>query len=151
MALTFGSGPFGPRGGHFDFAPPEHVRYWEPWPRRMRALFAGETLLDSRRGILLHQTGGFPAHYFPLEDLRPELLAADASVPADPPAWSVRVGERVAERAVTGSPLAATGQELLPGFVTIDYTAMLIGAAGDQPCGDVPTAPGRTDDPARGA
>jgi hypothetical protein len=31
MSLTspFNRAPFGPRGGQFDFRPPEHVRYWD--------------------------------------------------------------------------------------------------------------------------
>ncbi len=60
MSLThpFARAPFGThRSGRFDFDPPEHVRYWEPWPRRMRAVLAGQTVLDSSRGILLWETG----------------------------------------------------------------------------------------------
>jgi uncharacterized protein (DUF427 family) len=90
----------------------------------MRALFAGQTLLDSRRGVLLHQTRGFPTHYFPLNDLRPDLVIAHENVPGKPATWSAMVGDSVAERAVTASPRTASDEELLPGFVTIDYAAM---------------------------
>jgi hypothetical protein len=67
MSLTspFNRAPFGPRSGEFDFSPPEHVRYWEPWPRRMRAVLSGETVLDSRRGVLLWETGMFPGLLLP--------------------------------------------------------------------------------------
>jgi uncharacterized protein (DUF427 family) len=40
----------------------------------MRAVLAGETVLDSRRGIVLRETGAFPAYYYPLEDIRQDLL-----------------------------------------------------------------------------
>lgn len=125
MSLTFGSGPFGRGGGAFDFGPvPEHVRYWEPWPRRMRAMLAGETVLDSRRTMVLHETGTFPVHYFPLEDLRRDLLEAAAEREPGVGSWSLRVGERLVERCVVASPRAADDSELLPGHVAVDFAAM---------------------------
>lgn len=126
MSLTFGSGPFGSNGGEFDFGPPpEHVRYWEPWPRRMRAILAGETVLDSRLGVLLHETGALPVHYFPLDDLRQDRIEPAADDPeTGRPRWSLRVGDRLAADAVTASPERADGGELLPGHVTIDFAAM---------------------------
>ena len=57
MSLTFGRAPFAAQRGSFDFPVPDHVRYWEPWPRRMRAILGGATVLDSRRGVVLHETG----------------------------------------------------------------------------------------------
>jgi uncharacterized protein (DUF427 family) len=77
MSLThpFGKAPFGSHSsGVFDFRAPEHVRYWEGWPRRMRALLAGETVLDSRHGVIYWETGKFPSYYYPLEDVRQDLL-----------------------------------------------------------------------------
>jgi len=66
MSLMMGSGPFGPGGGEFNLGSvPEHLWYVEDWPRRMRAMFAGETVLDSQRGKALYERGRFPAHYFP--------------------------------------------------------------------------------------
>lgn len=105
MSLTspFGRAPFGPAGGEFDFAPPERVRYWEPWPRRMRALLSGETVLDSRRGVLLWETGNFPAFYYPIEDVREDLLA---------------------EEHIAASPRGPDDEELLPGYIKIEQHAM---------------------------
>ncbi len=54
-------------------------------------------------------------HYFPLADVRPDLLT-----PAGQHRWSVRVGDRVAPEAVASAPDA----EMLEGFVTVDYAAM---------------------------
>jgi uncharacterized protein (DUF427 family) len=125
MSLTspFGRAPFGPLGGTFDFSPPARVKYWEPWPRRMRALLSGATVLDSRRGILLWETGKFPEHYYPLEDIRRDLL-----VPSPPKEgrqhWSMKIGERHVENCIVSAPLAADGQELFSGYVTIDSGAM---------------------------
>lgn len=126
MSLTLGSGPFGANGGTFNFAPPSHVLYWEAWPRRMRAVFGGATVLDSRRGRLLHETGQMPRHYFPRDDLVQELLVpATGDTPAgQTPRWSVRVGDRLAENCVSGSPTGPDGAEILPGHVTLEFPAM---------------------------
>ena len=123
MSLThpFARAPFGThRSGRFDFDPPEHVRYWEPWPRRMRAVLAGQTVLDSSRGILLWETGNFPAYYYPLEDIRQDLLEDSTSDDGQdrPKRWSVRVGQRLAENCLTASPRGPDGEELLRGYVT---------------------------------
>lgn len=56
MSLTFGSGPFGSRpAGRFnaDLRVPEPLLYFERSPLRVRALLAGETVVDSHRTMLL--------------------------------------------------------------------------------------------------
>jgi uncharacterized protein (DUF427 family) len=78
MSLTAGSGPFGKRpAGRFNFepAPPGSAIFWEPVPYRVRALVAGEVVVDSRRAHLLHETGHLPVYYFPPDDVRLDLLA----------------------------------------------------------------------------
>jgi uncharacterized protein (DUF427 family) len=79
MSLTAGSGPFGKRpAGRFKFepAPPGAAIFWEPVPYRVRALVAGEVLVDSHSAHLLHETGHLPVYYFPPEDVRADLLVA---------------------------------------------------------------------------
>ena len=53
----------------------------EPLARRIRALVAGETLLDTTRGFLRYQRGSHPHYSVPLSDFRTSALR-----PADPPA-----------------------------------------------------------------
>jgi len=124
VSLTFGSSPFGPTGdGRFDFAVPDRVRYWEPWPRRMRAIVGHEVVLDSERGLLVHESGHLPVHYFPLEDLRQDLLFEDPAPPDVTRTWSIRVGTRRITSAVGAPPLR--GEDgVMPGLVTVDYGAM---------------------------
>jgi uncharacterized protein (DUF427 family) len=127
VALTFGTGPFGPDGGHFDFGPlPEHIRYWEPWTRRMRAVVSGETVLDSRDGVLLHESGTFPAHYYPLADFRAELLQPAPAAHDGSQRWSILVGERLVEACVTAWSWAPGVDKapLLEGYATVDFEAI---------------------------
>ena len=78
MALTLGKGPFGEEStGRFNFevtAPEGHVLYLEDTEKRVRAVFNGETVADSRRVKILHETNHLPVYYFPEEDLRQDLL-----------------------------------------------------------------------------
>ena len=78
MTLTIGTGPFGDRGEKaFNFevrAPRDHVLFFEDSPGRVRVVFGGETVADSRRVKLMHEAGLLPVYYFPEEDIRRDLL-----------------------------------------------------------------------------
>jgi uncharacterized protein (DUF427 family) len=77
MGLMTGSGPFGREpAGTFNFEPPASGRalYLEPTPKHVRVVAGGETIADSRRAMLLHESGHQPIYYFPLEDVRSEFL-----------------------------------------------------------------------------
>jgi uncharacterized protein (DUF427 family) len=112
MALTVGSGPFGQMpGGEFNFDVPRKkgVIYFEDFPRRMRASFAGETIVDSRHAKLLHEHGHLPVLYFPEAEVRMDLLeptdhSTRCPFKGEASYWSVRVGDRVAENAVWSYP-----------------------------------------------
>jgi hypothetical protein len=64
VSLTVGTGPFSSARGTLN-APelPDHLMYWEDWPRRRRAVLGSATILDTRAGKLLHETGKLAAHY----------------------------------------------------------------------------------------
>ncbi len=109
MALTVGTGPFGERSnGTFNFDTrvlQPHTLYLEDSPRRVRVMLAGETIADSRRTKLLHETGHLPIYYFPEEDVRTRFLEESDHTTFCPfkgeaSYWSVRVGNRVFENAV---------------------------------------------------
>ncbi len=71
MGLTVGTGPFGRQPtGRFDFEPPERITFVEVHPRRVRALKAGETVVDSDRVRLVYRTGSLPRFAFPADDVR---------------------------------------------------------------------------------
>ena len=113
MALTLGSGPFGKQStGTFNFDTSvlkPHTLYFEDCPKRVRAVFNGETVADSRSVKLMHETGHLPVYYFPEEDIRGDLLeptdhTTHCPFKGDASYRSVQVGDRVAENAVWNYP-----------------------------------------------
>lgn len=110
MALTMGTGIFAPRStATFNFERPAHALVFDDCPWRMRCELAGETIADSRRVKLLHETGILPVYYFPRADVRFDLLRATdhrthCPYKGDASYWSIVVGDRVADNAVWGYP-----------------------------------------------
>ncbi|HZT07895.1 MAG TPA: DUF427 domain-containing protein [Chloroflexota bacterium] len=86
--------------------PPSAEDYWaiaEPSPRRVRVVFAGETIADSRRVMLFRERGHLPVYYFPRGDVRTDLLVPSGRTETDAQKgtatfWNVRAGSRVAEQ-----------------------------------------------------
>lgn len=77
MGLMYGNGPFAPKpAGQFNFEvpPPGRALYLDPTPKRIRVTVAGETIADSRRAMLLHESGHQPIYYFPPQDVRADVL-----------------------------------------------------------------------------
>jgi uncharacterized protein (DUF427 family) len=72
--------------------------------KRVRAYLGGELVVDSTRPVLVWEVPYYPAYYFPLDDVRMELLEEDGSVTHSPSRgdgalFVVRAGEREAPRA----------------------------------------------------
>ena len=53
---------------------PEHFVRMEPTPKRVRVLFGGETIADSARVLVMHETKHTPVYYFPFGDVRMDLM-----------------------------------------------------------------------------
>jgi uncharacterized protein (DUF427 family) len=133
MTLTIGTGPFGDQGEKtFNFevqAPRDHVLYLEESPKRVRVMFGGEVVADSRHAKLLHEAGLLPVYYFPVEDVRMELLEESDHTTHCPfkgnaSYWSVRVGDRVAENAVWGYPEPTDSCPPISGHVAFYWNRM---------------------------
>jgi uncharacterized protein (DUF427 family) len=133
MTLTIGTGPFGDQGEKmFNFevrAPSDHVLYFEDSPRRVRVMLGGETVADSRRVKLMHETRHLPVYYFPEEDVRMDLLEATDRTTACPfkgeaSYWTVRVGENVAENAVWSYPDPIESAPPIAGYLAFYWRKM---------------------------
>jgi uncharacterized protein (DUF427 family) len=111
MSLMLGTGPFGTAAGTFNFEVPRKkgIIYFEDSPRRIRGVFAGETIVDSRHASLLHEQNHLPVYYFPQEEVRMELLlpsdhTSHCPSKGDASYWSIEVGDHRSENAVWAYP-----------------------------------------------
>jgi uncharacterized protein (DUF427 family) len=124
MALTVGTGPFGgaPAGAfNFTYDAPDHVVYFEDSPRRVRVVVAGETIAESTRVKLLHETGLMPVYYFPEDDVRSEFLEpSDKSThcpyKGEATYWSIRVDGDERRNAVWSYPDPLPGAPPIAGY-----------------------------------
>jgi uncharacterized protein (DUF427 family) len=84
---------------------PEHRVDLAQEPVRVRVVFNGEIVADSRNAVTVRETGYAPVYYLPRQDVRMDRLEATAHHSRCPfkgeaSYWSVRVGDRLAENAV---------------------------------------------------
>jgi uncharacterized protein (DUF427 family) len=125
MGLMTGTGPFGLHpAGKFSFAPPPpgSALYLEPSPKRVRVMVADEVVADSRRVMLLHESGNQPVYYFPSEDVRRDLLEPSDTrthcpKKGDASYHSIRVGDRVATDAAWYYPEPIAGAPPIAGLI----------------------------------
>jgi uncharacterized protein (DUF427 family) len=107
MGLMYGTGPLGRKpAGIFNFEPPPPGRalYLEPTPKRIRVVIDGETIADSTRAMILHESGLQPIYYFPPEDVRADVLEPSdkrthCPKKGDASYYTVVVGEHVVRSA----------------------------------------------------
>jgi uncharacterized protein (DUF427 family) len=128
MSLTLGSGPLATRpGGDFNFefnGAPAHRLFFEPYPRRLRAVVGDRVVLDSVRAHLLYESNLPPRVYVPLEDFDGSLLERSETVThcpfkGDATYWTLRVGDRVLEDAVWGYEEPIARSPWLGGFASL--------------------------------
>jgi uncharacterized protein (DUF427 family) len=108
MSLTLGSGPLAghPRGAtNYSLDAPKHRIWFEPYPRRLRAVVGDRVVLDTERAHLLHETGILPVAYAPLEDFDADALertrkTTHCPFKGDASYWTLRVGDRVLDDAL---------------------------------------------------
>lgn len=131
MGLTRTDGPLSPSAPstvNYTLDGPAHKLLMHPFPRRVRAEFAGRTVLDTRAGVLLHETALLPAFYVPEAD-----LAADAFAPSehtthcpfkgDASYRHLRVGDRTADNALWAYPQPRPAMPWLGGYASLYWNA----------------------------
>lgn len=131
MSLTVGTGPLGPRpAGRFNVELDRSgaVMLWDPVPERVRTILAGQAIVDSRRAVLLHETGYLPVYYFPRADASEDLLEpsqkrTDCPHKGQARYWSVRVGDRLAPDAIWSYPDPIESAAFLAGYVALDWSS----------------------------
>jgi uncharacterized protein (DUF427 family) len=100
----------------------------EPGAKRVRAYLGGEVVADTTRPMLVWERPQYPAYYFPLADVRAELVATEGAEPVRFPSrgdgrvFTVRVGGKEAPGAALryeDSPI-----EELRDLVRLEWGAM---------------------------
>ncbi|MBE1537138.1 DUF427 domain-containing protein [Actinomadura algeriensis] len=132
MSLTMPPGPLAGSPGetvNFTIDGPKHRLFMQDFPRRVRARFAGETVLDTERGKFLHETGLLPVLYVPEEDVRTDLLektehTTHCPFKGDAAYWTLRVGDRAAENAVWAYPEPLPDSSWLRGHMAFYWGRM---------------------------
>ncbi len=86
---------------------PDHMVALEPCAKRIRARFAGATIADTTRALLMRESRHTPVYYLPRADVRMELLDAtdhQTECPFKGTAryWTITVGARRSQNAVWG-------------------------------------------------
>ncbi|MGH3872205.1 MAG: DUF427 domain-containing protein [Pseudonocardiaceae bacterium] len=108
MALTFGDAPLSshPRTTvNYRIDGPRHRLLFDPFPRRVRAVLGGATVVDTTNGMLLHESNLLPQLYLPRGDIRDDLLTSTdhrthCPFKGDANYWSVTVNDQTAGDAV---------------------------------------------------
>jgi uncharacterized protein (DUF427 family) len=141
MSLTRGTAPFSKEpAGRFN-VPIEPatgaVLFWNPVAQRIRATFAGETVLDTKRAKLLHETGLIPVYYVPEEDVRLDLFEPSQTHTHCPHKGeasyrTLHAGDRVAEDALWYYPEPLAPADFLRGHVAFYWDKLDAWFADDQ-------------------
>jgi uncharacterized protein (DUF427 family) len=132
MGLMTGTGPLGKNpAGTFNFEPPPPGRalYMEPSPKWIRVVVGGETIADSRRVVLLSESGVQPTYYFPPDDVRLDLLEPSDRHTTCPKKGeasyhTIRVGDTVVEAGAWYYPEPLEGAEPLRDLIAFYFNRM---------------------------
>lgn len=128
MSLTRGTGPLSrrPEAGQLNgrIEGPRNLLWFHEVPKRVRAVLAGQTVVDTEGAWMLHETGRLPVYYLPREDVRWDLLEESPTrthcpYKGEARYWSVRVGDRLAEDAVWGYDDPVDGAPDLAPYVAL--------------------------------
>lgn len=127
-----GSGPLSvraPETVNYRLDSPAHRLFFDAFPRRVRAEFGGETVLDTRQGMLLHESALLPQLYVPREDVHEGLLertghTTHCPFKGDATYHSVRVGDRAAENAAWSYPSPLPRAAWLRGYHAFYWDSM---------------------------
>ena len=67
----------------YDFEP-GYVAFTMPVPKRLRVIVGETVVADTVNGVILHESDHIPVYYFPLRDIRTDLVTASGRLVVDP-------------------------------------------------------------------
>jgi uncharacterized protein (DUF427 family) len=130
VSLTLGNGPLARNDRAADTTAtidgPGHLLWFQEVPSRIRIRFAGETIADTTRAKLLHETRLLPVYYLPRDDVRFDLLeptdhTTHCPFKGDARYWTLRVGDRVSENVAWGYDEPVDGAPDLAPYVAFYF------------------------------
>ncbi len=132
MGLMTGTGPLARKpAGRFNFEPPPpgSALYMEPCEKWIRVVVGGETIADSRRVLMLSESGHQPVYYFPPDDVRADVLEPSDRHTRCPKKGeasyrTIRVGDHVVESGAWSYPEPLEGAEPLKGLIAFYWDRM---------------------------
>lgn len=132
MTLSLGDAPLStqPRSTvNYTIDGPNHRLLLTPFPRRVRATFGGEVVLDTVAGHLLHESNMLPTLYVPEADFTEALLtptdhSTHCPYKGDAAYWTLAAGGRTATNAVWGYPSPRPEASWLAGHRAVYWDVM---------------------------
>jgi uncharacterized protein (DUF427 family) len=132
MSLTTAHGPLAaesPSTVNYRTEGPPQRLFLSEFPRRVRAVFADHTIVDTVSAALLHQTGRLPQLYVPQTEVQGHLLRPSDTSDESPFTGAYRyhhvvVGDRIARDAVWSLPSPPAEAAWLAGWHGIAFDAM---------------------------
>jgi uncharacterized protein (DUF427 family) len=103
----------------WDYPRPPRV---EPTSRRVRVVFGGVTIADTRRALRVLETSHPPTYYIPPDDIRMEYLTPTGrrsfcEFKGSASYYTVQVGEKRADHAAWAYARPSPGYEAIAGYV----------------------------------
>lgn len=98
----------------------------EPCPRWVRAYFGGVAIADSKRALLAFEPKRLPVYWFPVEDVRMDLLTPARQGPPTSgiERWTLQVGDRNVPNAAWGYPDPGPERAALAGHIAFYWSRM---------------------------
>ena len=132
MGLMTGTGPLGrnPAGRHnFEPPPPGQAMYIEPCEKWIRVIVGGETIADTRRALMVSESGHQPVYYFPPEDVRADVLEPSDRHTRCPKKGeasyhTIRAGDKVVEAGAWYYPEPLEAAEPIKGMIAFYWDRM---------------------------
>ena len=126
MSLTYSSGPLSgsaPETVNYRIEGPAHKLLMQGFPRRVRAVLGGQTVVDTTRAMLLHETGLPPQVYVPVDDIRADLIQPTDHHTYCPfkgtaSYWTVNAGDRKLADAVWSYPQGEGDSGAVSGYLS---------------------------------
>lgn len=132
MSLTtyrapLGSDPIGTFGPTLDA--PEKLLYVEPTARWIRGDSDGEVIVDSRNALAVMESDRFVTYYFPLDDVRNDVLVDGAERSGEDLLGQrryhdLRIGDRTIGKAAWSYPSPTEAGKVLEGHVAFRWDAL---------------------------